>query len=66
MLALIPDVKGPKLFAFREDLQNLIFVRLLSSEDDDSASQTPHSRVFEVKLSAERNAKHYALKVVSY
>ena len=65
MTDLLPNVNGPKLFSFKKDLRNLIFVRQLSSDEDFTSDRIPHGRVFEVKFGLERKAKKYALKIVS-
>ena len=63
MTDLVPDVKGPKLSAFsRDNHDDIIFLRLLSSEEQYGSSSGPHGRVFEVKI----GAKRYALKIVGY
>ena len=64
MTDLVPNVNGPKLSPFNGNLQDLIFIRQLSSDEDYTPDRIPHSRVFEVKFSLERKAKKYALKIV--
>ena len=59
---LVPNIRGPKLHPFSRNIQNLNFIRLLSSENIYSPSSVPHSRVFEVEIDAEQ----FALKVVSW
>lgn len=61
MTDLIPNVKGPKLLPFPHDIQDIEFAQLLSSAEDSSPSDVPHSKVFKVRL----GGKDYALKVVS-
>ena len=60
MTNLVPNVRGPKLAEFPEDISSLKFVRLLSSEENYSPNSIPHSKVFAVKI----DKTQYALKVV--
>ena len=57
----IPNVKGPKLKPFPDDIEDMIFMRLLSSQEPYTSGSIPHGHVFKVRL----RSKEYALKVVS-
>jgi hypothetical protein len=61
MVDLPPNVRGPKLTPFAEDFATAQFVKLLSSEDNESSSGASHSRVFQVII----KKKKYAVKIVS-
>ena len=60
MSNLVPNVRGPKLAEFSEDISSLKFIRLLSSEEKHSPNSIPDSKVFAVKM----GKAQYALKVV--
>ncbi|KAI1212632.1 kinetochore Sim4 complex subunit FTA2-domain-containing protein [Annulohypoxylon truncatum] len=62
-MAYLPsDIRGPKLFPFTEDFANAQFIRLLSSEDNDSSGETSHARVFQVII----GKKRYAVKIFNF
>ncbi|KAI1740825.1 hypothetical protein F4680DRAFT_417887 [Xylaria scruposa] len=58
----LPQSKGPKLPPFRGAIENVEFLKVLSSDQSDlSTGDIPHSRVFQVRI----DGKLYSLKVVS-
>lgn len=62
MTELIPDMRGPKLAAFRGNLENIEFLKLLGPDERDrSLGDVPHGRVFLARMDGIR----YAIKIVS-
>jgi hypothetical protein len=57
----IPAVRGPKLHAFPQDINEIKFIRQLDTQHPSSPDHVAHSRVFETVI----GKKRYALKVVS-
>lgn len=56
----LPDAKGPRLRPFHRQIEDIQFLRLLSSNEQYS-DDVPHSRVFHIQIADQS----YALKVVS-
>jgi hypothetical protein len=56
----IPHIRGPNLPPFSGDIEDIEFLRLVSSENSSTSDEVPHSRVFKINA----KGKILALKVV--